>query len=635
MSTDFSHERYEIIEQIASGGMGEVFRARDRVLGREVAVKILHRSLAGDAEFIDRFRREAQAAASLNHPNIVAVYDWGSAGQTYFMVMELIEGRTVREALVEAGALAPVQAADVMIQTLAALDHAHREGIVHRDIKPENLLVTSDGTVKVADFGLARAYAESRVTQAPGTVTGTVAYLAPEQITGKPADPRTDLYALGVVGFELLTGHVPFTAETSVAVAYKHLEERVPAPSSLDPDIPADFDQVILWATQKDPAERPASAADLHRELSRITGTLPAAVPLRELVEGLARIDILLTERAPTVTIPRADAEMHATQVAGSLAPSGEADARSRRRRDRSAPTGRKPHRVRRALFILVAIGVLGAGGWASWRFVIPRAVPDVAGMPAGSAHNALADAGFHVIDGDTTFSDSVPRGSVVAQDPSVDQKLKPGAAVTLTISRGPQSVSVPSLEGLTRVEAEAQLREASLEPGNVTTDFDDQIPKDKVIRQNPDAGQKVKGGTAVDLVLSVGPAPATIPDVAGIKEASATTLMTSAGLRIDRAEKYSESVERGVVISQSIAPDQIVERGTKIKLVISLGPKRFAMPDVTGLAASDATKELTKLGLKVTTSQVPGGGASVVGQDPSAGTQVDAGADVTIFIGG
>jgi serine/threonine-protein kinase len=255
MSQTTVRARYQVIARIASGGMGEVFRARDSVLDRDVAIKVLHRNLAGDPGFIDRFRREARSAALLSHPNIVAIHDWGSTTSgTYFMVMEFVRGRNLRDLLSASERLEPQQALEVILQVLAALDHAHRKGIVHRDVKPENVLVTPEGSVKVADFGLARALAEARVTQAPGTVTGTVQYLAPEQIQGEPADPRTDLYALGIVAYELLTGSVPFTGETSVAIAYKHLSDTVPAPSRAAPHVPPELDRIVLSATEKEPS---------------------------------------------------------------------------------------------------------------------------------------------------------------------------------------------------------------------------------------------------------------------------------------------------------------------------------------------------------------------------------------------
>src|SRR4051812_13817402 len=270
--------RYHILDRIAAGGMGEVFRARDAVLDREVAIKVLHRSLAGDQGFVERFRREARAAAGISHPNIVNVHDWGAVDGIYYMVMEYVRGRALRDLVNAEGRLAPAQAAEVLRQTLLALDHAHRRGIVHRDMKPENILVTAEGVVKVADFGLARAYADGRQTQA-GTVTGTVQYLAPEQIRGEPADPRSDLYSLGIVGYELMTGRLPFTGETAMAIAYKHLSDRVPTPSALVAEIPAEIDAFVASATERDRELRPESAGEMRRDLEDILRELPPARP--------------------------------------------------------------------------------------------------------------------------------------------------------------------------------------------------------------------------------------------------------------------------------------------------------------------------------------------------------------------
>jgi len=281
--------RYHITGRIAVGGMGEVYLAHDAVLAREVAIKVLHRSLSGDQGFVDRFRREARAAATLNHPNIVTVYDWGAVDGIYYMVMEYVHGRSVREILNARGALAPAQAAAVLDQTLAALEHAHAKGIVHRDLKPENILITTDGVVKLTDLGLARAFADAKSTRA-GAVTGTVQYLSPEQIRGEPADPRSDLYALGIVGYELLTDRLPFTGETPMAIAYKHLSDRVPAPSAAGTGVPTDLDGFIASATDPDREMRPESAAAMRRDLMTIAPQLERARALASLVADVPRI---------------------------------------------------------------------------------------------------------------------------------------------------------------------------------------------------------------------------------------------------------------------------------------------------------------------------------------------------------
>jgi len=349
--------RYQIIARIAAGGMGEVFHAHDSVLAREVAIKVLHPGLASERAFIDRFRREARAAANLSHPNIVQVHDWGERDGTSFMVMEYIRGPNLRELLTARGRLMPAQVAEVELQILAALDHAHRRGIVHRDVKPENALLTPEGVVKVADFGLAHALAEARITQAPGTVTGTVQYLAPEQIRGEPADPRTDLYALGVVTYELLTGRPPFNAETAMAVAYKHLSEQVAAPSDWAPDVPEKLDRIVLAATAKDPDDRPLSAADMRADLVAVVGSLPSVPRLSELAAATpARDDGVIVDlsRATTVSIPQVVSPRR-----------GQHRAPARRRR-------RWPWVVLSVLLVLA----LAAGGWAAWTYVIPIPPP-------------------------------------------------------------------------------------------------------------------------------------------------------------------------------------------------------------------------------------------------------------------
>src|SRR5256886_2647144 len=291
--------RYQVAGRIASGGMGEVYRAHDAVLAREVAIKVLHPQFAHDRGFVERFRREARAAAILNHPNIVGVYDWGSTDGTYFMVMEYVPGTNLRSLLAEHGRLDASQVVEVTTQVLAALEHAHGHGIVHRDVKPENILVTRDGMVKVADFGLARAFAEASISQAEGTVTGTVQYLAPEQIQGEPADPRTDLYALGVVMFETLTGRAPFAGETSLAIAYQHLTGRVPAPSTLVPTVPPALDRAVRHATQRERDDRPASARAMRQELARATVGMPEAPRVREIAREIPAAELGPAPPAP------------------------------------------------------------------------------------------------------------------------------------------------------------------------------------------------------------------------------------------------------------------------------------------------------------------------------------------------
>jgi beta-lactam-binding protein with PASTA domain len=602
--------RYQVADRIATGGMGQVYRGYDTVLGREVAIKVLHAALAGDEAFIDRFRREARAAALLNHPNIVAVYDWGETDGTYFMIMELVNGHNVRDLLSAHGRLDAGQVADVLAQTLAGLGHAHREGIVHRDIKPENILVTREGVVKVADFGLARAYAESRITQAPGTVTGTVQYLAPEQIQGEPADPRTDLYSLGVVGYELLTGVPPFTGETSVAVAYQHVRDHVPAPSKAESSVPKAMDHVVLWATDKDPNKRPGSASELEREVAQLRKDLPSDQDLATLVKGITSIDVPL-EHAPTVTIPQA------------VPAKGSKGAHRRGKR-----------RGRRLLAWVAVLLLIVAGAWAAWNYVLSAEVPAVVGMGAAQARAQLEAAGFKVVVAEGVYAADVPRGDIAQQDPSGGRVLK-WLGVTLHPSLGSRTVAVPSLLDMTQEEATAALDRAGLSLGTISRYPSADVKPNLVMSQDPARG-KADAGSAVDITLSTGPPPVAMPVVEGLTEQRAILTLKTAGLEPTTTEKYSQDAPRGQVISQSVKAGEPVPQGSKVALIVSLGPKTFPMPDVKRMTASAAIAQLKSLGLKPSTSTAPGSTGNIVfGQQPSAGSTVKAGQTVTIFIGG
>jgi beta-lactam-binding protein with PASTA domain len=601
--------RYQVVARIASGGMGEVYRAHDAVLGREVALKVLHPHFAGDRGFVDRFRREARAAAVLNHPNIVGVYDWGqTADGTYFMVMEFVRGHNLRAVLLEHGRLEPAQTVEVALQVLAALEHAHGHGIVHRDVKPENILIDGDGTVKVADFGLARAFADSNVSQAEGTVTGTVQYLAPEQIQGEPADPRTDLYALGVVMFELLTGRAPFSGETAMAIAYQHLSGRVPAPSSLAPGVPPALDRAVLQATEKDREARPASASALSRLVAEASAGLPPAPPVGRLAADIPAPEFVPDERAPTVTIPRA-----------------------------LSPKARRRRRLRLAAGIVAVLAVLAAALGAAWVYAIPHytRVPAVTGLPVRDASSRLEAAGLKVVLGDPVFSATVPFGVVVRTSPPPGARLRKGSAVTVIESAGPELLAIPDVRGLPQSRARARLTGEGFKV-EVTNQFDDTVGVGRVISQSPDPGQKLERGATVTIVVSEGPPPVTIPDVTAEPEATAHDQLTGLGLQVTTAQEFSVSVPEGSVIRTEPPVGTVLPTGSPVTLVVSKGPRTFAMPSVLGLTADAATTKLEALGLTVHQVQVPGSiGNTVVGQDPSAGQTVKQGSGVTIYVGG
>jgi serine/threonine-protein kinase len=597
--------RYHIVDRIAAGGMGEVFRARDAVLEREVAIKVLHRQLAGDQGFVERFRREARAAANLSHPNIVAVHDWGAVDGIYYMVMEYVRGQSAREVLNAEGVLAPAQAADVLLPTLAALDHAHRQGIVHRDTKPENIMITREGVVKVADFGLARAYADAQITEA-GTVTGTVQYLAPEQLQGEPADPRTDLYALGVVAYELLTGRLPFTGETPMAIAYKHLHERVPAPSSRNPAVPPSLDGWVASMTERERELRPESAAEARRDLEVERRALPPAKDLGSLVPEVAVLPIAPSPgRATTVTIPRSHARR-----------------RPRRRR------------IRWALGILLGLAALAAAAWGAWTYLIPHEVdvPDVVGSDVDEARQRLEGLGLVVRIDPGEYSKRLDEGTVLRTQPGAGTTLEEGDRVVLIPSLGPPPVPVPNLQGATIPEARTMLRESDLRLGKVTREYSDEVPADRVI------GQSERGeapfGSEVDVVVSKGPVPVPVPKVTKLTQEEASAALTDAGFLVSAVEEYSDQVPRGVVISQDPPRGTRIQPGNSVTIVVSLGPERFELPSFLGMSTQEAEARLLELGLVPRILPIPGGnGDTVATQLPVAGTTVRVGDSITLYV--
>jgi serine/threonine-protein kinase len=586
--------------------MGEVFRARDSVLDRDVAIKVLHRNLAGDPGFIDRFRREARAAALLSHPNIVAVHDWGATSTgTYFMVMEFVRGRNLRDLLSANEHLEPQQALEVLLQILAALDHAHRRGIVHRDVKPENVLITAEGTVKVADFGLARALAEARVSQAPGTVTGTVQYLAPEQIHGEPADPRTDLYALGILGYELLTGSVPFTGETSLAIAYRHLSDPVPAPSEVNQRVPPALDQIILAATEKDPDRRPSSAQEMRAQLLQTAGSLPSAEPLGDLAARAALSGTApAEERVSTVTFPRALAR------------------KDRKRRSR-----------RRFLVTLVSLIAVAAAAWGVWTFLIPHysRVPDVVGLTVRQATTRLDAVGLGARLGPSGPSTRVDRGDVAAQSVAPGVKARQGSEVVLHVSTGLPLRPVPGVVGRSEGKASKAIRGNDLRV-KVKRAFSDTVKPGRLIEQNPTAGQRIQFGSVVRITVSKGPEPVKVPHVAGQPAGDAEQALLAVGFTVLRREAFSAVVPQGDVIRQAPAGGT-ADRGSKVIIWVSKGPRLFPMPNVVGQPTGDAKQRLEGAGLVVHVSVVPGSnGSTVVSQIPDPGVQVHQGQSVTIF---
>jgi serine/threonine-protein kinase len=596
--------RYQIIARIAAGGMGEVFRAHDPVLDREVALKMLHTSLADDPSFIDRFRREARSAATLSHPNIVGVHDWGETQGTYFMVMEFVRGVNLRAILMRHGALQPGNAVQIVSDVLAALEHAHTQGIVHRDIKPENIMVrASDGAIKVADFGLARAFADSRVSQAPGTVTGTVQYLAPEQIEGMPADPRTDLYATGIVLYELLTGEVPFTGETSMAIAWRHLRERVGPPSRSNPIVPVSLDRVVLNATERDRDKRTADAGSMRADLARADAELPPASPMSELASGVTPADEVPADRLATVTIPRT-----------------------------LSPKERRRQRFAKAFRWISLLTVLAVAGWAVWTFVIPHptTVPNVVGDPLSRAEAEADLAGLKLVR-QQEFNSDVRSGQVIRQSLPAGSEAEKGDTLTIVLSLGPELDVVPSVSGLELAEATGLIKDARFKV-KVDREYHDTIAENHVISQNPDGASELEVGKTVRLIVSDGPEPFALPDLSSQTEQQATNALKALGLRYGVVTEFS-TVPLGEVIGTDPPAGTTVEAKDHVTIHVSKGPKTFAMPDVEGMLVEDAKAQLEALDLIVRVVILPENeGAIVADQTPEPGVEVEQGEQVTLY---
>ncbi|MFF2849473.1 Stk1 family PASTA domain-containing Ser/Thr kinase [Streptomyces sp. NPDC058001] len=624
--------RYRVDARIAVGGMATVYRAMDTRLDRVLALKVMHPTLAADVSFVERFIREAKSVARLSHPNVVGVYDQGADGAYVYLAMEYVAGCTLRDVLRERGALRPRAALDILEPVLAALGAAHRAGFVHRDMKPENVLIGDDGRVKVADFGLVRAV--DTVTNTTGAVLGTVSYLAPEQIEHGTADPRVDVYACGVVLYEMLTGAKPRSGDSPAQVLYQHLNEDVPPPSAAVPGLPYELDDLVAAATARTPEVRPHDAvALLARTRQARTGLTDAqldAVPPRARAE-----DLRDTSDDRTSVIPRAvavqmplpvneDDDFHRTSRFEVPPPSGPAPRFPRSRRGPLAAV----------VAVLLLLG-LGAGVWYinSGQFT---KVPALLTQSEADARKRLADAGLDVGEVKRAYSDTDPRGTVVATDPAAGTRIRDNGKVGLTISLGPETVKVPDVEGLPLADARTRLKDAGLEPGMVTQDFSDAIAKGAVISTDPAARETRRAGSAVAITVSKG-TPVDVPDVTGESVDDATQELTDAGLKVEIAtEQVTSEFDAGEVARQSPGADSRAAEGDTVTLTISKGPEMVEVPDVVGQQADDAKRTLESAGFKVNEDRgLFGlfGGDTVKSQSVKGGDEAPKNSTVTITV--
>ncbi len=540
--------RYEIDAMLGQGGMARVFKGADRVLDRTVAIKVLSPQFADDDSFVARFRREAQAAAALNHPNIVGVYDTGDQGDVHFIVMEYIEGRTLRDVLRADGPLLPERAAEIGEAVSRALSSAHQAGLVHRDIKPGNIMLTREGEVKVMDFGIARTSTGDTLTQT-AAVLGTASYLSPEQAQGHTVDARSDIYSLGCVLYEMLTGQAPFPGDSPVAIAYKHVREDAVPPSRLNPDVTGSLDAVVLKCMAKNPANRYETAEELRADLERARRGLPImATPL------------MPGEATEVVTGPVGSGQ---TAVMTGVPP----DEQERRRR---------PWLV--ALGVIVALAALGLAAFFLVRALLPPPtelvrVPEVVGLPEDEAVELLEGAGFQVPEPEQEFDPEVRRGLVISQDPPADERVEEGAEVTLVVSRGPPPEAVPNVVGLPEEEAVETLEAAGFEVGQITpreSDEDEGI----VLEQDPEGDEEARPGTAVNLVVSSGPATVAVPEVLCQDLGSAQQEVEDAGFDfVVTGTRFSDECPPGTVAEQNPAPGTEAQPGSNVRVKESTGP--------------------------------------------------------------
>ncbi|MDK0519018.1 Stk1 family PASTA domain-containing Ser/Thr kinase [Streptomyces sp. ML-6] len=617
--------RYRVDARIAVGGMATVYRAVDTRLDRVLALKVMHPALATDATFVERFIREAKSVARLAHPNVVAVFDQGAQGQYVYLAMEYVAGCTLRDVLRDRGALQPRAALDILEPVLAALGAAHRAGFVHRDMKPENVLIGDDGRVKVADFGLVRAVGS--VTSTTGSVLGTVSYLAPEQIEHGTADTRTDVYACGVVLYEMLTGSKPHGGETPAQVIYQHLNEDVPPPSAVVPGLPEELDGLVAAATARDPEARPFDAVAL------LARTREARAPLTD-----AQLDAV----PPQATAETHDAAEDRTSVIPRLLPDGQGVSHHTSRLEMPPPPppqpsardrlrGVPPRSVLVAVVAVLLVLGIGTGVWYINSGQFTR-VPALLGQTQKTAEKRLADAGLEVRTVERGYSDTVERGKVISSEPESGARVRGNASVTLVVSRGPEIVKVPELRGLSLADARKELKKVGLVPGMVTKEFDEDIVRGDVIRTDPGANTGRHPDSAVALVLSKG-TPVDVPDVTGLSVEDATAALEEEGLKAEVLPGRVHSSEvAGDIARQSPGEGAEAAEGDTVTLTVSKGPRMIDVPDVTGKDVDEATAALEDAGFEVKVDRpFLSFSDTVASQSVDGGDQAPEGSTITI----
>ena len=628
LSGELIDSRYQLIRQLANGGMASIYEAIDTRLDRKVAVKIMHPHLAQDDAFVSRFIREAKAAAALSHPNIVAVQDqgWNQSGvPAVFLVMELIEGSTLREYLNERARFEIIDAINYLTPILSALAAAHALGIVHRDMKPENILISKEGRIKIADFGLARGeIIGSTMTAESSVILGSVSYLSPEQVQRGIADARSDVYAVGIVAFEMLTGEKPFIGDTPIQIAYMHVNQDIPSPRSKRKDIPQALDDLISRATSRDPDMRPGDAGEFLSSLEAIAGDLDPkrnqlkleldlpVEPIREKARTKAKQEIIAE---PSLEIKESTKDI-------------------RRREEKKHRASKRVRRNRKVALVLAI--ALGIGGW--YTLVGPGSrivVPSTVGGSYDEAISALTPLGLTNVIIEKRFDEEIAAGMIIESNPPGGGRVETGGEVTLVISRGAERYTIASLVGLTPQAAAAEITKSPLTVGTTSEIYSNKIPKGLVLSTDPKAGAKVKRDSAVNIVVSKGVETIALASYVGKSGEQALNELTDAGFNVESTYAFDESALTGSVISQSPAGNIDAPKSSTVTLIVSKGSQYVYIPNVFSLEESKAVKALKDLELKVIVKKL---GVKkikkVTNISPQVGGKVKRGSTVTITVG-
>ncbi|MDO5426739.1 MAG: Stk1 family PASTA domain-containing Ser/Thr kinase [Coriobacteriia bacterium] len=627
--------RYKLVERIGTGGMAEVYRAEDTVLGRVVAVKVMLPQYAADKEFTDRFRQEAASAANLQNPYIVNIYDWGQDGDDYFIVMEYVRGSDLKSGIKAKGAIGQRKVAEIASQVCQALATAHAQDIMHRDIKPQNIMVQPDGNAKVMDFGIARA--KNSVKTHTSSVLGTAHYISPEQAQGKEITQSSDIYSLGCVMYEAVTGKLPFDGEDAVAVAMKQVNEKPAAPRSIKPDIDPDLEKIIGMAMNKDPQKRFATARDMQNALQDYLAGRPvrfgSSADKTAVIAGIGGAAAGVAAGAAMAGAAYGDSP----DKTGVMSPE-EVQQRAQKnyRADNTGKKPKKPEKTpeqkaaarKKRLIIFAIIAVILAAA-AIFVFVVMKGVPNVVGKHVDDAKTEITEANFEVGDITEEFNPEVEKDHVISQNPG--WRAFEHDKINLVVSKGAEMVEVPDVKDKTRSEATDILERAGFKVELTDDAYDKDIEAGKVCKQDPEGKTQAPKGSTVKITVSKGVEKGDVPNVVNYSEADAVAALKAAGFEVSIKREYSDSVDEGFVMAQSPSSGQKADKGSAVTITVSRGSGQVTVPNVVGMDYDSAKSTLQSVGLNVATS---GGGNKVISQNPVSGNKVAQGTTVTLTLG-